>query len=91
MSGYEIARKTDIQISSAYYFLKKMVDTNVVIRFEDGVFGLNPIFFNTKLWNDMIKQFTTIIAQLKTYKYEGFEQPDPEYTLELIADVLFSK
>jgi len=98
LSGYIIAKKTNSQISSAYYFLDKMVKNNVLIKFKNegigrghNLYGLNPVFFDARFWEGIIDQLIEVLERLKSYdNIPGFELPEPEYTLKLIASELLT-
>ena len=92
LSGYQIAQKCDISISSTYYFLNKMVNANIIIKFgrEDTkdryLYGLNPIFFKAELWDKIIEHLTKIVEILQIE--DEFGSPDYEQALKLVFSLI---
>ena len=89
LTGYEIAKKCNTPISSTYYFLDKMVKKNIIVKI-DGLYGLNPIFYDYELYDNLIsalKKFMSSINEMET----EYGAPDLEYTTYLLVTLLTEK
>jgi len=93
MTGYEIAQKANVPISSAYYFVNKMVKKGVVIEFKEEeitLYALNPLFFNSDLWENIISSLADILKKINEKDIE-YGKPDAVYALQLMINSIINQ
>ena len=95
LTGYEIAKIIGAPISSTYYFLDKMAEKNIVVKFQGQgkkktLYGLNPIFFSTEFWEKVIQSLKEIVEKMYELNCE-FGYPDPEYALRVLINAIIKK
>lgn len=96
LTAYMIAKKLKMPISSVRYTLNKMCSKGVIISFKDKktTYGLHPIFFNKKFWNEYICKLQEIMKMFvrcqsnEEYKELSKVEFDTIYMLQLLIRVL---